>query len=127
MASHFKKNYKVAPAANNGVASPVNVLRKEFLEDLPSKVRNTVRGVDLALINKAITAINDKTATINGAAPENRHERFIVIASHFKALRTPLNMFFDEVLNAEHDYTVAFTHEDKPYVIELTQTVQSAG
>jgi hypothetical protein len=124
--ANYNRGFK-APAAGALTANnPVNSSRKEFLEDLPGKVRNTVRGVDLALINKAITAIMDGQVTINGTAPDSRHERFIVIASYFKALRTPLNMFFTDELHPEKNYTIAFSHEDKPYTIEISQTVQSA-
>lgn len=108
------------PAGGN---TPVNLTRKEFIEDLPGRMKNTVRGVDLALINEAITAILEGNATINGIAPTTRHERFIVIASYFKTARTSLNMFFNDVLNAEHDYVVAFNYKDKPYTIKFPEAI----
>ena len=95
--------------------------RKEFLEDLPNKTRNTVRGVDLTLINEAITAIVDGNATINGKAPETRTERYIVIASYFKTARTTLNMFFDGVLNVQHNYTVTFKLKDQSITLKFPE------
>ncbi len=93
--------------------------RKEFLEDLPAKTRNTVRGVDMTLINEAITAIVEGHATINGKAPDTRIERFIVIASYFKTARTTINMFFDGVLNVQHNYTVTFKLKDQSHTIKF--------
>jgi hypothetical protein len=87
--------------------------RKEFLEDLPHKVRNTMRGVDLALINEAITAIVDGHAKINGKKPGTRIERFIVISSYFKTARTLLNTPFENVLKVDHNYSVAINYKDK--------------
>jgi hypothetical protein len=96
--------------------------RKEFVEDLPKKVRNTVRGVDLALINEAITAITDGHATINGKVPLTREERFIVIASYFKTARTPLNMFFDGAENIQNKYTVSIKYKEKPFIYTFPDT-----
>ena len=87
--------------------------RKEFVEDLPKKVRNTVRGVDLMLINEAITAIADGHCTINGKAPKSRVENYIVIASYFKTARTPLHMFFEGAENIADKYVVAFKYKDQ--------------
>ncbi len=110
------KNVKQA-AVN--AALPTNISRKEFLEDLPAKTRNTVRGVDLTLINEAITAIFEGHATINGKKPATRAERFIVIASYFKTARTPLNMFFDGAMNVTGTYTVAFKFKDQPVTVKF--------
>lgn len=87
--------------------------RKEFVEDLPKKVRNTVRGVDLMLINEAITAISDGHCTINGKAPKSREERYIAIASYFKTARTPLHMFFEGAENVLEPYIVAFKYKEQ--------------
>jgi len=95
--------------------------RKEFLEDIPSKARNTVRGVDMTLINEAINAIVEGNATYNGKKPSNRVERYIVIASYFKTARTPLNMFFDGAVNVEKNCTVTFKHKDQSYSIKLPE------
>lgn len=95
--------------------------RKEFLEDLPSKARNTVRGVDMALINEAITAIADGNATINGKKPNTRAERYVVIASYFKTARTALNMFFDGALNVQHNYTVTFKIKDQAHTLRFPE------
>jgi hypothetical protein len=112
------KTIKLKPG-NTGL--PVNSSRKEFLEDLPGKTRNTVRGVDLALINEAITAIADGHATINGKAPDTREKRFIVIATYFKTARTPLNMFFDGALNVTQNYTVAFKFKEQPFTVKFPE------
>jgi len=95
--------------------------RKDFLEDLPKKIRNTVRGVDLALINEAITVISEGNATINGKAPNTRVETYIVIASYFKTARTPLHMFFDGALNVENKYIVELKYKYLPYVIKFPE------
>jgi hypothetical protein len=87
--------------------------RKEFLEDLPHKVRNTMRGVDLALINEAITAIVDGNAKINGKKPDTRAERFIVISSYFKTAKTLMNTPFDTLSQIEHNYSVTINYKDK--------------
>ncbi len=87
--------------------------RKEFVEDLPKKVRNTVRGVDLMLINEAITAIADGHCTINGKAPKSRVENYITIATYFKTARTPLHMFFEGAENVSDNYVVAFKFKDQ--------------
>jgi hypothetical protein len=110
------KTIKLKPG---NVPSPNNSLRREFLEDLPLKTRNTVRGVDLTLINEAITAITEGHATINGKMPDTREKRFIVIASYFKTARTPLNMFFDGALNVQNNYTVAFKFKDQPVTVKF--------
>ncbi|HWY98098.1 MAG TPA: hypothetical protein VNY36_03335 [Bacteroidia bacterium] len=112
------KTIKLKPG-NTGL--PVNSSRKEFLEDLPGRTKNTVRGVDLALINEAITAIADGHATINGKAPDTREKRFIVIATYFKTARTPLNMFFDGALNVQQNYTVAFKYKEQPVVVKFPE------
>ncbi len=110
--------------SNNGNTGTVNhISRKEFLEDLPNKVRNTVRGVDLALINEAITAILEGHATINGKAPATRVERFIVIASYFKTARTSLNMFFDGATNIQNNYKVVFKFKDQTHTIKFPENV----
>ncbi len=104
------------------VPSPfINSSRKEFLEDLPKKIKNTVRGVDLALINEAIAVISEGNATINGKAPDSRMERYIVIASYFKTARTPLNMFFEGALNVEHNYIVTFKCKDKVHTLNFPE------
>ncbi len=95
--------------------SPDPMLRKEFVEDLPKKVKNTVRGVDLALINEAISAISDGHATINGKAPHTREEKYVVIASYFITARTPLNMFFEGAENIQNNYIVSIKYKDKPF------------
>lgn len=96
--------------------------RKEFLEDLPSKTRNTVRGVDMALINEAITAIVEGNATINGKVPTTRAERYVVIASYFKTARTSLNMFFEGILErVEHNYTVTFKIKDQSFTLRFPE------
>ena len=97
--------------------------RKDFLEDLPKKIRNTVRGVDLALINEAITVISEGNAIINGKAPNTRVETYIVIASYFKTARTPLHMFFDGALNVEDNYLVELKYKYQPYTIKFPETV----
>ncbi len=95
--------------------------RKEFLDDLPKKIRNTVRGVDLALINEALSVISEGNATINGKAPETRLERYIVIASYFKTARTPLHMFFDGALNVEKKNTVVLKFKDQFHNIQFPE------
>jgi hypothetical protein len=107
--------------AHTGTPDPTS--RKEFLEDLPKKVRNTVRGVDLALINEAIIVISEGNATINGKAPGTRAERYIVIASYFKTARTPLHMFFDGALNVENKCTVELKYKYQPYTIKFPEEV----
>ncbi len=99
--------------------------RKEFVEDLPKKVRNTVRGVDLTLINEAITAISEGHATINGKKPTTRIERFIVIASYFKAARTNLHMFFEGAENIQEDFTVAIKYKDQQLVYKFPEAILS--
>jgi hypothetical protein len=91
------------------------ISRKEFVEDLPKKIRNTVRGVDLVLINEAITAISEGTATINGKSPNSRIERYIVIASYFITARTPLHMFFEGAENVLDKCTVAIKYKEQPF------------
>jgi hypothetical protein len=104
---------------NNGSSN--SIPRREFLEDLPSKTRNTVRGVDLALINEAINAITDGHATINGKKPRTRVESFILIASYFKTAKTPLHMLFDGALNVQDNYTVAFKCKEQSHIIKFPQ------
>ncbi|MGP8213957.1 MAG: hypothetical protein ACLQQ4_00195 [Bacteroidia bacterium] len=108
------------PKTSNTIA-PTNQSRKEFLEDLPLKTRNTVRGVDLTLINEAVTAIAEGHATINGKAPVNRAERFIIIASYFKTARTSLNMFFDGAVNVQDKCTVVFKYKEQPFTLSLPE------
>jgi hypothetical protein len=91
-----------------------NLTRKEFLEDLPIKTRNIVRGVDLALINEAIEIIFDGQATVNGKAPDTRAERFMIIATYFKTARTAINALFDDTVNTEHKDIVEIKYKDKP-------------
>jgi hypothetical protein len=106
------------------IPSPFNITsRKEFVEDLPKKVRNTVRGVDLVLINEAISAISEGHATINGKAPNTRAERYIVIASYFKTARNNLNMFFEGAENIENTYTVAIKYKDQPYTYNFPENI----
>jgi hypothetical protein len=111
----------IPPLNNTNISAVNHQSRKEFLEDLPKKIRNTVRGVDLALINEAITVISEGNATINGKAPDTRTERYIVIASYFKTARTSLNMFFDGALNVEHNYIVEFKYKYQPYIIKFPE------
>ena len=100
-----------------------NILsRKEFVEDLPKKVRNTVRGVDLMLINEAIAAISDGHCTINGKAPKSREERYVAIASYFKTARTPLHMFFEGAENILNTYIVAFKYKDQAVIYKFPET-----
>lgn len=115
----FPKPKKMSPAILTG--SPVISLRKEFVEDLPKRVRNTVRGVDLALINEAITAITDGHATINEHKPDTREERYVVIASYFKTARTNLNMFFEGPENIQNNYTVAIKYKDQPFTYKFPE------
>ena len=86
------------------------------------KGRNKVRGVDLALINEALRAIIDGHATINGKAPGNRKERFIVIASYFKTAKTSFNMLFDGPIDVKSDYTVAIKYKDEPFTYKFPET-----
>jgi hypothetical protein len=99
--------------------------RKEFVEDLPKKIRNTVRGVDLALINEAITAISEGHATINGKKPHTREERFVVIASYFKTARTNLHMFFEGAENIQTKYTVAIKYKDQQLTYKFPEEILS--
>jgi hypothetical protein len=103
---------KTKPVANTKVIS-TNTFRREFIEDIPIKIRNSVRGVDLMLINEALAAISEGNAKINGKKPITRVERFIIIASYFKTARTSLNMFFDGTLNIEDKYVVDFKCTDQ--------------
>ncbi len=112
------KNLKVAPKAP--VASDIKS-RKEFVEDLPSKVRNTVRGVDLILINEAILAISAGRATINGKAPKTRVEMYILIASYFTTVRTSLHMYFNGAENIKDNYTVVINYKDQPVTIKFPE------
>ncbi|HTB07088.1 MAG TPA: hypothetical protein VK806_09070 [Bacteroidia bacterium] len=114
------KNIKLKPG-NTGVSN--NPLRKEFLDDLPSKARNTIRGTDLTLINEALAAISDGTATFNGKAPKTRFERYVVIGTYFKTARTPLNMFFDGPVNVQDKCTIAFNFKEQPVVVKFPETL----
>ncbi|HTB08081.1 MAG TPA: hypothetical protein VK806_14115 [Bacteroidia bacterium] len=98
-------------SGNTGTFNTIS--RKEFLDDLPHKIRNTMRGVDLALVNEAITAIVDGNAKINGKKPSTRTERFIVISSYFKTAKTLLNTPFDSLPAIEHNYSVTINYKDK--------------
>ncbi len=104
--------------SNPEYIGPINpIWRKEFIDDLPKKVKNCVRGADLALINEAILAMDAGNAKINGKKPKTRQERYIVIASYFKIGRNNENMFFDGAENVEQNYIVALKYKDKPYTI----------
>ncbi len=103
-----------------GIPAPAHIKsRKEFIEDLPKKVKNTVRGVDLVLINEAIVAISAGHATINGKKPKSRLEMYVLIASYFHSLRTPLHMFFDEAEHVADNYTILIKDKEQPIVIAL--------
>jgi hypothetical protein len=102
-----------------GVINPV--FRKEFLVDMPGKAGSKVRGVDLALINDALRAISDGNATINGKAPHTREERFIVIASYFKTVKTRLNMSFNGAVNVKNNCTVAIKHNDQSFICKFPE------
>jgi len=95
--------------------------RKEFIEDLPKKVKNTVRGVDLILINEAIVAISAGHVTINGKKPKSRVEMYVLIASYFKSLRTPLHMYFDGAENVVDDYIIIIKNRDQPITITFPE------
>ena len=113
-----------SPLNTASTATALSILsRKEFVEDLPKKVKNTVRGVDLTLINEAITAIADGHATINGKTPKSRIERYIVIASYFKTARTPLHMFFEGAENITDKYTVAIKYKEQPYTFQFPEAL----
>ena len=114
------KNIKLKP---NSAGATNNISRKEFLDDLPVKTKNTVRGVDLALINEAIAAILEGTATINGKTPKSRLERYVVIGSYFKTARTPLNMFFDGPVNIHDKYTVVFNYKEQPVTVKFPEVL----
>lgn len=96
---------------NNGLSN--NIFRREFLEDMPLRVRNSVRGIDLMLINEALTSIAQGNVQINGKKPVTRIERFVVISSYFKTKKTSLNMRFDGTLTIEDNYTVVFKGADQ--------------
>jgi hypothetical protein len=87
-------------------------LRKEFLEDLPINVKSKVRGVDIALINEAIAAVQGGHATINDQAPDTREKRFIVIVSYFKKARTNYHIAIDDAAIAEHNDTVEIKYKE---------------
>ena len=123
MKSNFKQASPASKVLAHSAPSVVNTSRKEFLDDLPPKMKNTVRGVDLTLINEAIVAIMEGHASINGKAPATRAERFIVIASYFKTARTSLNMFFDGALNVKGTYSVVFKHKEIPYTIQYPESI----
>jgi hypothetical protein len=95
--------------------------RREFIEDLPKKVKNTVRGVDLILINEAIAAISAGRVTINGKKPKTRSEMYVLIASYFKSLRTPLHMYFDEAEHVADNYTVIIKDKVQPVILKITE------
>jgi hypothetical protein len=103
-----------------GIPAPADVKsRKEFIEDLPKKVKNTVRGVDLILINEAIAAISAGRVTINGKKPKSRSEMYVLIASYFKSLRTSLHMYFDEDMSDR--YTITIKDKEQPISIALSE------
>ncbi|HTA81359.1 MAG TPA: hypothetical protein VK783_00365 [Bacteroidia bacterium] len=112
------KTIKLKPG---NIAQPENSLRKEFLEDLPYKLRNSVRGIDLALINEAIASIAEGNATINGKKPATRVERFIVITSYFNTARAPLqNIELDSVINnVNTKHSVAITWKNQSYTVNF--------
>lgn len=106
----------------SSVPAPANIkLRKEFIEDLPKKVKNTVRGVDLALINEAIVAISAGHATINGKKPKSREEMYVLIASYFKSFRTPLHMFFDEAEHVADNYSIFIKDKERTATGKLSE------
>lgn len=113
------KNGKPNPLA--GMIEPS--FRREFLDDMPNKSGSKVRGVDLALINQALRAINEGAATINGKAPANRAERFIVIASYFKTARTPANIPFDGTVGVKLNSTISIRHNDQVFSYKFPETV----
>ena len=102
---------------------PNNISRKEFLEDLPMKTRNTVRGIDLTLINEAIALILEGTATINGKAPKTRAERYLVTGSYFKTARTSMNMFYDGPVNVQEKCTIAFNYKEQPVTMKFPEVL----
>jgi hypothetical protein len=104
---------KKAKPATTDKGLSTNTFRREFIEDIPIRIRNSVRGIDMMLINEALTAISEGNAKINGKKPINRIERFIVIASYFKTARTSLNMLFDGTENIEDNYTINFKCTDQ--------------
>ena len=109
----FPKKQIKASASLPGTINPA--YRKEFLEDMPNKGGSKVRGVDLALINQALRAISEGTATINGKSPATRAERFIVIASYFKTAKTKLNMPFDGTTDVKHNHTVSIKYNEQTF------------
>jgi hypothetical protein len=123
MNSHLMKRSPISKQPTDSAANSINSSRKEFLDDLPPKTRNTVRGVDLILINEAIVAIMEGRITINGKQPVTRKERYIAIASYFKTARTALNMFFDGPVNVQGDYSIAFKHKEIPHVIKYPESL----
>jgi len=109
---------------NTGIPAASDIKsRKEFVEDLPIKVKNTIRGIDLALINEAILAISGGQATINGKSPNSRSERYLVIASYFKTARTSLHMFFEGAENVKDSYTVSIKYKDQPVIYKFPENI----
>jgi hypothetical protein len=108
---------QLKPTANIPVPADIKS-RREFIEDLPKKVKNTVRGVDLILINEAIVAIAAGHVSINGKKPKSRVEMYVLIAYYFNALRTPLHMYFDEAEHVADNYTVIIK-DKSPLIIAL--------
>lgn len=108
------------PVANIPVAADIKS-RREFIEDLPKKVKNTVRGVDLILINEAIVAISAGHVTIDGKKPKSRHEMYVLIASYFKSLRTPLHMYFDEAEHVADNYSVIIKDKVQPIIVKVPE------
>ncbi|HTA84236.1 MAG TPA: hypothetical protein VK783_14925 [Bacteroidia bacterium] len=111
------KNTKMA---NTNSGGPTNFSMKEFREDLPPKTRNTIREINLNLINEAIAAITNGDAKINGKSPKTHTERHIVVASYFKTAKISMNMFFDGVVNVKDD-TVMFKFKDQPFTIKFPE------
>jgi hypothetical protein len=111
------KPLKVNPLA--GMINPS--FRREFLDDMPNKAGSKVRGVDLALINQALRAITEGAATINGKAPANRAERFILIASYFRTARTPLNLPFDATASVKHKCNVSIRYNDQVFAYSFPE------
>lgn len=107
---------KIDLSSNIPAASDIKS-RKEFVEDLPLKIKNMIRGVDLALINEAIVEISAGRATINGKKPKSRTEMYILIASYFTTVRTPLHMHFEGAKNVLDNYTVVIKYKNQPVTI----------
>jgi hypothetical protein len=97
--------------------------RKEFLDDLPNKGGSRVRGTDIALINQALRAIEEGTATINGKTPNTRIQRFIVIASYFKAVGLKSHMSFDGTVHVKDNCTVSLRHNEQQFSFSFPESI----